>query len=159
MEAQQLGKCVLSKLELGGEPHQAAETVSAWVSTQVSIKYNQWKLQWQLDVEKQMDRHQEKLYYRGLAKWSQHLWIVGIEQSRRKKPKNSGALGVLHKSHRGLHPGVSYWPSWGACSPSPQMTKARPPMPGLGPHCWTMTLAWIPSFPNPQSTYCHLMIL
>lgn len=29
MEAQQLGKCVLSKLELGGEPHQAAETASA----------------------------------------------------------------------------------------------------------------------------------
>lgn len=51
MEAQQLGKCVLSKLELGGEPHQAVETASAWVSTQVSIK---WKLQWQLDVEKQM---------------------------------------------------------------------------------------------------------
>lgn len=130
MEAQQLGKCVLSKLELGGEPHQAAETASAWVSTQVSIK---WKLQWQLDVEKQMDRHQEKVYYHGvrLAKWSQHLWIVGIEQSRRKKPKNSGALGVLHKSHRGLHPGVSCWPRWGACisscSPSSQMTKARPP--------------------------------
>lgn len=102
MEAQQLGKCVLSKLELGGEPHQAVETASAWVSTQVSIKYNQWKLQWQLDVEKQMDRHQEKLYYRGvrLSRWSQHLWIVGIEQSRRKKPKNSEALGVLHKSHR-----------------------------------------------------------
>lgn len=114
-------------------PHQAAETASAWVSTQVSIKYNQWKLQRQLDVEKQMDRHQEKLYYRGvrLARWNQHLWIVGTEQSRRKKPKNSGALGVLHKSHRGLHPRVSCWPSWGdcisSCSPSSQMTKARPP--------------------------------
>lgn len=39
----------------GGWHHQAAEAASAEVTT----KYNQWKLQYRLDVKKQMDRHQE----------------------------------------------------------------------------------------------------
>jgi hypothetical protein len=59
MAAQQLGKWVQSKLEWGSQGgtrhHQAAETASV----QVTIKYNQRKLQYRLDVEKWMDRHQE----------------------------------------------------------------------------------------------------
>lgn len=39
----------------GGWHHQATETASA----QVTIKYNQWKLLYRLDMEKQMERHQE----------------------------------------------------------------------------------------------------
>lgn len=36
----------------GGWHHQAAKTASA----QVTIKYNQWKLQYRIDMEKQMEK-------------------------------------------------------------------------------------------------------